>query len=322
MSADIVSMYTSIHTDQGIGLITQVMIEHDIPPEKRAMYQDLLKWIFKNNYFTYRGTLYRQIRGAAMGSSCIPTFANLLMARIEQRFIFSKRNVTRPMPIYGRLIDDTIMVIERRNVEEWKSIFLECNQYLDFTFDCSTDSDSVPMLDLDIFLGPRMRTHRKLDYIGYQKPFNNNLYTAADSYCPDNYKFSWIIGENIRLIRNNLTKQSYTIQLEEYVDNLLKRGYDTSVILKHLKHSFDDRPTLLRRGIKKTKKDMIPIRIPHLNGYEHLLQAMRLYMDLAKCTFSLPSISPIILRAINLGDLANVSNSQRLAAKDPTQDTI
>jgi hypothetical protein len=244
------------------------------------------------------------------------------MARIEQKSIFSQRTMSRPMPFYGRLIDDTIMVIERENVEEWKSIFLQCNQYLDFTFDCSTDSDSVPMLDLDIFLGPRMRTHRKLDYIGYKKPFNNNLYTAPDSYCPDNYKFSWIISENIRLIRNNLTQQSYMIQLEEYVDNLLKRGYDNSVIMKHLKHSFEDRPTLLRPGITKKKKDMIPIRIPHINGFEHLLQATRLYMDLAKCTFSMPSISPIILRAMNLGSLANVSNRQRLAAKEPSQDAI
>jgi hypothetical protein len=311
MSADIVSMYTSIHTNQGIALVTQVMKEYNIPKNKILCYQQLLKWLFNNNYFKFNNTLYRQKRGAPMGSSCIPTFANLLMARIEATKIFTNITSERPMPIYGRLIDDTIMVIERTDVGFWKDIFLKCNQYLDFTFDSSIDNNSVPMLDLNLFVGPKFASYRKLDFIGYQKPFNNNIYTAPDSYVPLNYRFSWIIGENIRLIRNNDNEEAYQNQLKEYVDSLLKRGYDNAVILQHLKYNYEDRPNILKQ-ISKLRKDMHPILIPHTEGYEHLVQASKIYYKLAKASFYIPSITPIVMRGTNLRTIANKSNRTQL----------
>ena len=245
-----------------------------------------------------------------MGSSCIPAFANLVMSHIETTMIFPKKSIL-PMPIYCRLIDDTLMAIEKQDINQWKQVFLTCNQYLDFTFDSSIENNTVPMLDLEIFIGNKFTSHRKLDFIGYKKPFNNNLYTAPDSYCPDHYKFSWIISENIRLIRNNNNRESYLLQLEEYVNNLHKRGYESNLIAAHLKHTFDDREQLLHPKCK-VLKNAIPLLIPHVDGYEHILNAVRMYIDLAQCSFKIPQITPIILRGTNIGDTVNKSNREIL----------
>ena len=307
LSGDIVSMYTSLHTMHGIALITKIMIKEQFTQDKIRCYQSLLKWIFKNNFFHYKGTLYRQKHGAAMGSSCIPNFANLVMAHIESTKILSKIPEL-PMPIYRRLIDDTLMVVEKQHVNQWKSIFIEATSpYLDWTFDSSESSESVPMLDLDIFFGQKYQTYKKIDFIGYKKPFNNNLYTAPDSHCPDHYKFSWITGENIRLIRNNSNVEQYNIQLEEYVNNLHTRGYDSNVVLKHLRHKFSDRPYLLHPK-ERSSPDMVPILLPNIAGYEHLTEAIRIYLDLTKSTFSIPHMTPIILRGTTLESLTNQSN--------------
>jgi hypothetical protein len=167
------------------------------------------------------------------------------------------------------------------------------------------------MLDLNLFVGPKTASYRKLDFIGYQKPFNNNIYTAPDSYVPLNYRFSWIIGENIRLIRNNDNEEAYQNQLKEYVDSLLKRGYDNAVILQHLKYNYEDRPNILKQ-ISKLRKDMHPILIPHTEGYEHLVQASKIYYKLAKASFYIPSITPIVMRGTNLRTIANKSNRTQL----------
>lgn len=44
--------------------------------------------ILMNNFLSFDGEFFRQTNGAAMGNSCAPLFANLVMYRWESEFIF------------------------------------------------------------------------------------------------------------------------------------------------------------------------------------------------------------------------------------------
>ena len=311
MSADVVSLFTNIHVKQGLAFMRQIMAKEGFKQEDINTYAKLLEWVFNNNYFTYRGQLYQQIHGTAMGTSCCPNFANLVLMKIEIDKIIDKPE-NPPISIYCRLIDDCYMVIENTDVSKWQNIFQNANTYLDFTFDCSNnETATVPMLDLETFLGQKYTKHRKIDFIGYRKPYNNNLYTAPDSYCPDNYKFSWITGENIRLIRNNDNETSYLSQLKEYTENLQKRGYQSNVVIKHLKHAYLDRSKLLTP--KERAKDSLKIlRIPNISGYDLIINALRVYINLTGLICSIPNYTPIVLRGRNLENIINESNKINL----------
>jgi hypothetical protein len=243
-----------------------------------------------------------------MGTSVAPNFANLVLMKIEQDNIFSAKLY---LSHYCRLIDDCLMVIDGKDVNDWKLLFQGANKSLDFTFVTSENDRSVPMLDLELFLGDKFIELNMIDFVGYQKPYNNNLFTAPDSFVPKNYKFSWITSENIRLIRNNDNEKSYLLQLEKYVDNLFKRNYPSNVILAHLKHKWDDR-TALRTTKTRSNLDSKIIRVPNIAGYDQLIEATRKYIELTVPIMSLPDFAPIVLRGKNLATYANSSNNKLL----------
>jgi hypothetical protein len=308
MSADVVSLFTNIDVKHGIACIRQILRKEGKEPAFVNTIAELLDWTFSNNYFDYKGQLFLQIYGTAMGTSVAPNFANLVLMKIEEDKIFSAK---MQLSHYCRLIDDCLMVVDGKDVNDWKQIFQDANNSLDFTFVTSENERSVPMLDLELYLGDKFYELNKVDFVGFQKPYNNNLFTAPDSSVPDNYKFSWITSENIRLIRNNDNEKSYLKQLEKYTDNLLKRSYPCSIILAHLKHKWDDR-TALRTTKTRSMLNSRIIRIPNIAGYDQLIEATRMYIDLTVPIMSLPHFTPIVLRGKNLATYANSSNNKLL----------
>ncbi|CAG8631266.1 16478_t:CDS:1, partial [Cetraspora pellucida] len=90
----------------------------------------------------------------------------------------------------------------------------------------------------------------------YDKPTNIHAYTDTDSYYPYNYRYSWIQGENIRLIRNSGDVDFYNKALYEFKHFLENRRYPIAEINKHLSvNSYTDRDELLK--VKDYKKDYI-----------------------------------------------------------------
>ncbi len=44
----------------------------------------------KNNIFTFHNKSYKQIRGTAIGTQIAPTYANLILAYLEEKFLYWK----------------------------------------------------------------------------------------------------------------------------------------------------------------------------------------------------------------------------------------
>ncbi|CAF3119597.1 unnamed protein product [Rotaria socialis] len=68
----------------------------------------LSRFVMKNNYFSYDGQYYHQIRGGAMGSPLTLTMANCYMFLYERDIV---KQVNNSGGLYFRYIDDIFITI-------------------------------------------------------------------------------------------------------------------------------------------------------------------------------------------------------------------
>ncbi len=272
VSADIESLYTNIELESGIRKVTVLLRKNNVP--RCDFVIAILRWVLCNNYFQYNGITYKQICGTAMGSNVAPAFANLYL-------IFHELSLKSPKydkfpSFYLRYIDDVFFVWEHSLAD--LLVFqnsLESTSGLKYNF--TSDTSSVIFLDLRIFKGFSFRTHNTLDWKSYNKPTDSFLYTHPSTYVPRNYKFSWITGENIRLLRNNSSEATYHEAIEKFKENLLIRGYTNDIYNEYCKYSWIDRPRLLLERIKPPNSSRIVIK--HQPGYHLLKKYDRLIRD-------------------------------------------
>jgi hypothetical protein len=72
------------------------------------LYLNLLEWVLRHNYCIFKGIIYKQIKGTAMGTPVAPTYANFVMFDIEHPLLEHL-----PASFYRRYIDDLFAIIAR-----------------------------------------------------------------------------------------------------------------------------------------------------------------------------------------------------------------
>ena len=246
-AADVESLYTNIDIDEGIDKVCKLLRETlRVSDVKVNLIKTVLNWVLRNNYFKYKGKYYIQTKGTAMGTSCAPAFANLFLAFYETKW----KTAPEWNPLtYHRYLDDVFMALPDDKAGN-KSLINFINRTTpSIKFKVELNNHQVPFLDLNIYKGKKWNAQSTLEHRLYEKPTNRHLYTNARTYAPSDWKFSWITGENIRLIRNSTTKEAYLESLTAFKKNLLKRQYPMQIIERRLKHQYEDRPVLLSQGL-------------------------------------------------------------------------
>ena len=72
---------------------------------------ELLKLVLHKNNLQFNGEHYLQIDGTAMGTKVVPSYANLFMARLEEKLIEKARTDLKvELPLYLRYIDDIFFI--------------------------------------------------------------------------------------------------------------------------------------------------------------------------------------------------------------------
>ncbi|CAF5101003.1 unnamed protein product, partial [Rotaria sp. Silwood1] len=108
---DVMDLYTMVPQTEGV-LSLKKMLDHlklkRINGLKIETIIRLSRFVMKNNYFSYDGQYYHQIRGGAMGSPLTLTIANCYMFFYEQQII---KQIHNSGGLYFRYIDDIFIVI-------------------------------------------------------------------------------------------------------------------------------------------------------------------------------------------------------------------
>lgn len=288
MSADVVSLYTNIPLQPALRKFKAFPTQwknwnnkngNTLPyfPYDQTTWSDiliLLEWVLNNNFFTADFIVYLQTTGVAMGTNCAPTFANLYLGILEFTLLIKGKKLP---PGYVRYIDDTAMIINNFEVSLWQNTINSLSPHIKWTYEIGYD---IPFLDLHLFLGPKFKRFKKLDFKPYSKPGNRHLYTSPTQNYPSNYKYSWITGENIRLLRNSSTERLFNQAIISYKKRLRKRNYDKKVISEYIKYNWSHRDRLLLNLKPKPfdKKTIVikfnerwPIIRDHLQQYLNMI---------------------------------------------------
>ena len=117
---------------------------------------ELTEFCLRITYFQYRGELWEQAEGAAMGSPLSPVVANLYMEHFEQ--IVLTNAIDRPR-LWVRYVDDTFLVWQH-GVNKLKDIN-QIRTLIKFKMEVEKDG-KLPFLDILVALKGSKAHHNGL----------------------------------------------------------------------------------------------------------------------------------------------------------------
>ena len=119
-SHDVVSLFINTPIKQSLDIIEkQLMDDKDLKKRTKLSVEDiveLLEFILTTTYFEFRGGIYRQRFGAAVGSPVSPIVANVFMEFLEQHAIATAPMDCRPR-LWKRYVDGVLEIIKKERVQ-------------------------------------------------------------------------------------------------------------------------------------------------------------------------------------------------------------
>ena len=216
---DVSDLYTMIPQVKGV-LSLKKMLDYlqlkDIKGLKAEAIIRLARFVMKNNYFSYNGKYYHQIRGGAMGSPLALTIANCYMFFFEQNII---RQIHDSFGLYFRYIDDIFIIINwskrhlLQQLDRWnkfdKNIILKANI-----------NNQINFLDLKI-----QNQDSNLLTSVYHKPSYEPYYLPFNSIHPLHTKQNIPFAMLLRAIQYCSTFQTYLGEHDKLRMDLLVNKY-------------------------------------------------------------------------------------------------
>ena len=257
VTLDVESLYTNIPLELGI----QFIIEHyrdtlkdwkkfdiDIKPVPCHILKDLLDFAFRNCYFTFHNTLYRQTQGLTMGGSSSVQAANIIMYKFFKKFSTDNPHLDW---IHDRFIDD-LFGIWNKSSDELDRYFETLNNYHpNFKFTINKSKTDIPFLDVKI-----LKINDKLQTTLYTKPTDKKLYLNYYSDHPPHVKNAIPFGQFLRIKRIVSDNEDLQTRILDMQKAFLLRDYPNEIIIKSIQRIRSiDRTTLLQYKNKITGND-------------------------------------------------------------------
>lgn len=228
-SIDAVSFYTNIETEHGIKTLTTFLQTYvkNLPLEDRI---DLpidfviksLKQIMSTNVIQFGNTFWRQLAGAAMGTSCAVNYAYLYFGLLEMQHILE--DFKEWLPLFVRFIDDGLgiwLTNKPGSEQAWSDFQRRINDWGRLKWTNTGHVDSLEFLDLTITINKRNR----LVFKTYRKPMNLYLYLPPTSAHPPDVIKSIIFGRLRAYFLHNTERSNYIKECAYFANALIKRGW-------------------------------------------------------------------------------------------------
>ena len=247
ITIDVKSLYTSIPNPKGIAAVKKAheRYQHKTVPTK--VITTFLALILTLNNFIFNSKFYLQIKGCAMGTICVPPYANIFMAYFKEKFIYPLiRNATT---LYLRYIDD-IILIWTKSENELLRFFEKLNQqHPSIKFEMKYSKDKIEFLDTLIYKDKNNNIQTTL----YKKPTDRQNYIHSKSAHPFSLKKSIAYSQALRLKRICSTTGEYEKHTENLKKQLIKKGYPETMVNEEIQKAINqDRKGLLNKEKTET----------------------------------------------------------------------
>jgi len=207
MTADVVSMFTNIDVENAIRKIGD-HIKRD--PLRKDIIRGL-QIVMTNNYFTFNGDLFLQVKGTAMGTPVAPVFASLFLGIAEI-------DVVPSGVFYKRFIDDIFVITSQHQGDIFASLTSATG--LRFTTTSPTTS-GVKFLDLMLSFNSKGEVTTRTNI----KDLNLHLYIPGTSAHPPGMLKGLVFGRLLKYSKQNTDHSDFKFFTVSLFQNLMRRGY-------------------------------------------------------------------------------------------------
>ncbi|CAF1399817.1 unnamed protein product [Rotaria sordida] len=242
---DVVDLYTMIPQVEGVLSLKKMLDYLKLKKVGGLRVETIIRlsrFVMQNNYFSYDGQFYHQIRGGAMGSPLTLTMANCYMFFFERQIV---KQIKNSGGLYFRYIDDLFIVINwparhlLKQIDKWKNF--------DENIKLNPNINSFATF-LDLYMENRDGV---LFTTVYQKPSYEPYYLPFNSIHPLHMKKNIPFTMLLRVIRYCSTFQTYLDEREKLRMALLFNKYPNKLIEEQFNNVL----------LKLQQKDMINKRI-------------------------------------------------------------
>ena len=197
-------------------------LEHDPTLEARTNLTtdklvQLLTFCLNATYLSFRGQVFQQTFGTAMGSPVIVSAANLVMEDVEEKALST---FDTSLPFWKRYVDDTCTVVP---VDKVKSLLQHLNGVEESIQSTVEMESNGQMPFLDILLNHKVDGSISTNV--YRKPTHTDRYLDIGSHHPISHKRSVISTLLSRADRNSSTVTSKKSEEEHVAAALKHNGY-------------------------------------------------------------------------------------------------
>jgi hypothetical protein len=241
----------------------------DVARDTMDLVLALLHAVLENCVFSYdagdgKGPhLFKQVRGATMGSACVPPLANLYMAYLARPVVDRwSKGVDGGRLITGKgFIDDIfgLLIGTQEHVNRFKTDFESQEGNLRLTVVASVDH--VDFLDVTVY---RAADPTRLAVKPYEKVLNKHLFIPPWSGHSPHSLTSFISGEVKRLVRNSSLEEHAVDACLMLLLQLLTRGYSVETVLREMSRvRYSDRTSLLSLSKAVTPQSVVALSVTY-----------------------------------------------------------
>ena len=237
---DVAGLYPNIPHDFGLEAMRKALDKRDDKSISTQTLMDLAELVLKNNYFTHNETIFKQIRGTAMGTRFAPSYAIIAMAEFEEHAL---ANYHLNPSVWWRYIDD-IFLIWQHGGQNLKS-FLDYLNSIHPTLKLTSSSSETEIECLDVLV---INQNGQIETDLFVKKTDTHQYLHSSSCHRYHTKTGIPYGQALRLRRIISNDDKFEARCTDLKNWLTKRGFEEKMVASQIeKAKIKDRVELLEQ---------------------------------------------------------------------------
>ena len=271
-SHDVVSLFTNTPITKTLDIVREYL-EKDTTLKQRTRLSvedvmELLKFVLTTTYFSFRGDIYKQKFGAAMGSPCSAIIANIFMEWLEQRAIADAPAECFPK-LWKRYVDDILEIIPRGSTQALTDHLNQADPTNSIKFTHEEEAEGkIPFLDTLIC----RKEDGSVKLQVYRKKTHTDQYLNFTSQHPLHQKLG-VIRTLLDRKEAIITEEEDKKEEEDKIKNALSQcGYPKWAVEKVKNQMTENIKNKGRKKENNKEKSNGMVVIPYIQGVSERLQ--------------------------------------------------